>query len=121
MEEDRNMKKSLFITIILPTAACVLLFIGVFIGRQTSGNRFALDKNGPPEATVAWINDGKININLADAQALQILPGIGAVIAQRIIDYRETHGDFTDINELRNVHGIGDGIFKNIADRITVD
>ncbi len=115
------MKKSLILTIIFPTVACALLVIGIFIGRQTASNHFELSKDGPPETTAAWVSDGKININLADAQALQILPGIGAVIAQRIIDYRETHGNFTDIHALKNVQGIGDGVFKNIADRITVD
>lgn len=121
MEDVCNMKKSLLLTVILPTAACAVLLLGIFLGRNTAGNRFELGKDGPLETTAAWASDGKININLADAEALQILPGIGAVLAQRIVDYRETHGNFTDINELKNVDGIGDTKFKNIVDYIMVD
>lgn len=63
---------------------------------------------------------GLININTADAEALQTLPGIGEVLAERIIEYRETNGPFTDIIEITGVSGIGEGIFDNICDYITI-
>ncbi len=62
----------------------------------------------------------KININTASLDELQTLPRIGEKVAQRIIDYREQHGDFEKIEELMKVQGIGEKIFKLIRDKIEV-
>ncbi len=62
----------------------------------------------------------RININTASAVELQTLPGIGEVLSARIVDYREEHGAFAQIEDIKNVYGIGDGIFSNIQARITV-
>jgi len=64
--------------------------------------------------------DGKININLASQSELTDLPGIGNVLASRIVDYRRQHGDFNRIEDLRNVSGIGDKRYEAIQDKITV-
>ncbi|MEW5784727.1 MAG: helix-hairpin-helix domain-containing protein [Bacillota bacterium] len=64
--------------------------------------------------------DAKVNINRATVEELATLPGIGPVRAQRIFDYRAQHGFFTDPRELMDVSGIGEGIYQNIADLITV-
>lgn len=61
-----------------------------------------------------------ININTATAEELQALPGIGKIRAEAIIAYREEHGPFTYVEDLRAVSGIGDGILTNIMDYITV-
>jgi comEA protein len=61
-----------------------------------------------------------ININTASLKELQELPKIGAKVAQRIIDYRKAHGKFKKIEELMKVKGIGEKIFKQIKDLITV-
>lgn len=61
-----------------------------------------------------------ININTANADELDSLPGIGAKKAQAIIDYRENTGTFKSITDIKNVTGIGDGIFEQIKDLITV-
>lgn len=63
---------------------------------------------------------GKVNINTADADALDTLPGIGPTIAQRIITYREENGNFTSIEEIKNVSGIGDSKYEEIKDSITI-
>lgn len=63
---------------------------------------------------------GKINVNTASLDELDILPGIGPSIAQRIIDYRTQNGDFKKIDDLKNVRGIGDALFSQIKDSITV-
>ncbi|HET7090205.1 MAG TPA: ComEA family DNA-binding protein [Anaerolineae bacterium] len=61
-----------------------------------------------------------IDINTATLEQLDSLPGIGPVIAQRIIDYRTTNGPFASIEQIKEVKGIGDALFENIKDRITV-
>ena len=67
----------------------------------------------PPETDL-------ININTAAAEELQKLSGIGEAKAAAIIAYREEHGAFGDISEIMNVSGIGEKIFENIRDSITV-
>lgn len=62
----------------------------------------------------------KININTCTQADLESLPGIGSVLAQRIIDYRKANGGFKDIEEIKEVSGIGDKKFEAIKDLITV-
>ena len=64
---------------------------------------------------------GLININTADASQLTTLPGIGPVRAQNIINYRETQGLFTSIEQLTNVPQIGAGTLNNVRDFVTVN
>ena len=56
-----------------------------------------------------------ICINTADAEQLQLLPGIGEVKAQAIVDYRTEHGPFTSVEEMEQVPGIGAQIMEEIA------
>jgi competence protein ComEA len=63
----------------------------------------------------------KININRAETWLLKALPGVGDVKAQAIVDYRNQHGIFRDINELKQVPGFGDAGFDMIKDMITVN
>jgi comEA protein len=63
---------------------------------------------------------GKININSASLSQLDTLTGIGATYAQRIIDYRTSHGGFKKLEELKEVKGIGDKTFDKIKDSITL-
>ena len=62
----------------------------------------------------------KININTASVSELDVLPGIGPVIAQRIIDHRLTSGNFTTIDAIKNVAGISEGKYDQIKDLISV-
>jgi competence protein ComEA len=62
---------------------------------------------------------GKVNINTADAAALESLPGIGPSLAQRILDYRQAHGPFAQIEGIQDVSGIGPATFAKIRDLIT--
>ncbi|MDI3536411.1 MAG: competence protein ComEA [Eubacteriaceae bacterium] len=64
--------------------------------------------------------DGRVNINTADLEELKSLPGIGDVIAQNIIDYREENGSFTQLEDLKNVTRIGDKIYESISESITL-
>ncbi len=63
--------------------------------------------------------DVRININTADATALESLPGIGPALAQRIIDYREGNGPFAQPEDVMNVAGVGPAIFAKIEDSIS--
>ena len=62
----------------------------------------------------------RVNINKADVEQLVTLPGIGAVTAQRIIDYRQAHGSFASIEEIQKVQRIGAKTFDKIKSYITV-
>jgi competence protein ComEA len=73
----------------------------------------------PATADVPAPSD-KLNINAATFSEFVALPGIGDVLAQRIIDYRQQSGGFTSIEQLKNVNGIGDKKFEAIKNMITV-
>ena len=62
----------------------------------------------------------KININTATQTELETLPGIGPSTALKIINYRKDNGKFKNINDIKNVSGIGDSKFNNIKNLIKV-
>lgn len=62
-----------------------------------------------------------VNVNTASASQLEALPGIGPVLAGRIIDYRATRGRFESREQLVQVDGIGEATLDKIRDLITVD
>lgn len=64
--------------------------------------------------------NGKININTADASELTRISGIGESRARSIVEYRTEHGNFSSIEEIKNVSGIGDALFQKMKDFITV-
>jgi len=64
---------------------------------------------------------GKINLNTATIEELDKLPGIGSVRAQAIIEYRQEHGRFLQIDDLKQVPGIGVKMFDQIRDKVTVN
>jgi competence protein ComEA len=62
----------------------------------------------------------KINLNSASLDELQKLPRIGPKVAQRIIDFRKQNGPFKRVEDLMKVRGIGEKLFSQLKDRITV-
>lgn len=62
-----------------------------------------------------------VYINQATLDELQTLPGVGAVLAQRIIDYRTTNGAFTSLADLDNVNGIGEALLRDLEGLISFD
>lgn len=62
----------------------------------------------------------RVNLNTADAAALEALPRIGPVMAKRIIDWRTKNGRFTAVEDLLDVTGIGDATFAGLKDLVTV-
>ena len=79
----------------------------------------ALSETTAPLETVPP-SAGPVNVNTADLATLMTLPGIGEVLAQRIIDYRQAHGNFQHLEELTNVSGIGQKRLEAILDYATV-
>ncbi len=68
----------------------------------------------------AMADDGLVNINMASVSDLTSLPGIGESKAKNIVAYRESNGDFSAIEDIKNVSGIGDGIFNQISSLIKI-
>lgn len=66
-------------------------------------------------------NTNLININRANIMELKELPGIGDVLAGRIIEYRNEKGGFKSIEEIKNVNGIGDKRFSDIKDKVIIN
>lgn len=74
-----------------------------------------------PEAPAsAWLPDGRLNLNLATATDLEELPGIGPVLAERIVAWRTQHERFDEIGQLREVSGIGEKIFQSLSSLVVV-
>ena len=66
------------------------------------------------------VSDGKVNINRASKEELMTLPGIGEAKADAIIRYRQEKGNFDSIEEIMEIEGIKEGVFRKIQDQITV-
>lgn len=61
-----------------------------------------------------------VNLNTADLATLETLPGVGPVLAQRILDWRSEHGQFSAVEELGEVSGVGEKTFAQLAPKVTV-
>jgi competence protein ComEA len=91
----------------------------------TDGTQILVPREGqegvaPAPVTGGAVAGGLVNVNSAIATELEELPGIGEVIAQRIIDYRTENGPFSTVDELLDVSGIGDAILESIRELVTV-
>ncbi|GAA0399686.1 hypothetical protein GCM10009541_48520 [Micromonospora gifhornensis] len=63
---------------------------------------------------------GRLNLNTASQSQLETLPGVGPVLARRIIEHRDEHGGFRSVSDLRQVNGIGDARYEELKDLVTV-
>ena len=73
----------------------------------------------PPVKRSASSDGSRININTATSQELQTIRGIGPTMARRIIEYRQTSGGFSTVDDLTNVKGIGEKTLEKIRDSVT--
>lgn len=120
-------KRELFVfisVIFVLVCACMLLFY--FLIRQSEAVYIKTADTSFSDAVLSNTAENnvpvteKININTASKEELLTLPGIGEVISERIIDYRNEYGKFDSIEEITEVSGIGKAKFENIKDLITV-
>lgn len=63
----------------------------------------------------------RVNLNTATVQELEALPGVGPVLAQRIVEYRETHGPFARVDDLIQVSGIGPALLEKLRPYVYVE
>ena len=71
-------------------------------------------------ASSAGGGSGLVNLNTASQAELEELPGVGPVLAQRILDWRAQHGRFTTVDELGEVSGVGEKTFAQLQPKVTV-
>lgn len=122
------MKKPGVWILVLLTCVFTSFTLGFFTGRNLNRTPVQI-QSLPPVTAPAEVSEAPteteitepaiIDINTATAAQLQTLPGIGEVIAQRIIDYREANGPFRSVGELIHVSGIGEKRLEAIWDLVT--
>ena len=106
------MKKQTVIYILVVLLFSVCIFT-VFQHREKSVGFRLADYASPSKIQ-------KINLNTATADELQVIPGIGPVISERIIQYRSDNGPFASIEEVDNVKGIGPYLLSRLENYTTV-
>lgn len=114
------MKKAFGWSVLVVAVACIVFLSGLFIGRSSISE----PRRGTDDRTIIYVTmppESPININTADSAELQTLPGIGEVLAQRIIDYRMQFGHFESIQQLTNVEGIGEKTIERIIEQICLE
>lgn len=120
------MKNISSICLIIICCIFISFTFGFFIGRNLNHTDVEISKipetseSRPNDNTNTQPTDQRININTADENQLQMLPGIGETLARRIVEYRDANGPFTNVTQLMNVDGIGSGRLEAIIDYITV-
>lgn len=118
-----------FVIPALALLACGVM-LGIFLMQTRTAGTISVQRAVPdePEEAVQTVveeaadatADDRLDLNTATAEDLQELPGIGEVIAQRIIDYRELCGRFLDPEQLMEVDGIGQAKYEKLRELVTV-
>ncbi len=89
--------------------------------RKVVAPTFTVSSAASPSPLAARAPHDPVNLNTATVEELDKLPGIGPALAQRIVDYRNQNGPFKKVEEVKNVKGIGDALFDELKDLITVE
>jgi competence protein ComEA len=89
-------------------------------GEQIAVGVPAAPAAGPAPSGPVGGSSGPVDLNTASPEQLDALPGVGPVLAQRIVDWRTAHGRFDSIDQLREVSGIGPSKFDDIRSLVTV-
>ena len=105
------------IPLLLATALLAGFLIGYSVFEAVPSDSFVITGTRETEEIAAVYSRpemGKIEINTASAAELTDLPGVGPALSQRIIEYREEHGPFADLDELIHVRGIGGKVLEGL-------
>jgi competence protein ComEA len=106
---------------LLPAADPAMVNLAAVV---SDGQQIAVGLPGAPAAPAGGAGSpsagGKVDLNAATAADLDALPGIGPVLAERIVDHRADHGPFRSVDELDDVPGIGPAIFGELVDLVVV-
>ena len=127
------MRKPKLSILILLTVAFATFTLGFLLGSNRSRDAVTVSvprsmltepaPTQPPETTEIRQTEQvsfPLDLNRAGKEELMALPGIGEVLAQRILDYREENGSFEAAEQLLNVEGIGKNRLEEILDLITI-
>ena len=127
------MKKQRVSALIVLTVAFAAFTLGFTLGNNRTPEPITLSipesmMTVPPEPTVPKISETvteaiitfPIDINTAGKEEFMALPGIGEVLAERILSYRDENKGFHALEELLNVEGIGKKRFEDILDLIII-
>ena len=123
LNEKNSKEKYKCLAVILIFFACGVCYSHSFYsGSLEMGRKVTVDEIGITEDTAVSAADviGKININTAETAELMLLPSVGEGRAEDIIEYREENGDFSRIEDIMQVSGIGEKTFEEIKEQITV-
>ena len=114
---------------IAAAAACAVFFGGYMVGKgadkeivisPAAQNVLAASDVPERDLSLPSQDPGRMDLNTATKEELMTLDGIGEVMADRIIEYRDKYGKFSSVPEIMNVNGIGESTFRGIKDFVTV-
>ena len=97
-----------------------MLLIMMFLVGSTSVVSFSVLHAAPSKDVQVETKAKVVNINQAASEELQTLKGVGPAIAERIIKYRQEHGRFEHVEDLRNVQGVGEGKLQKMKEQISI-
>lgn len=103
--------------LLIATAICVALYVGVFIGRSSLTQTVYL----PAVTTIDTDSIGVLDLNRAGIEDLSSLPGVSRSLAKEIIQYRKDYGDYVSVRELLNVDSMTKELYESIRQYLTVD
>ena len=107
--------------------ALTALFLVVMLGFVARGDApgdagtYTITTRRPAQEPVVPESALPVNVNTASAEELDVLPGIGPALAERIIAYREANGPFTAAEDLLAVSGIGEKVLDGLRDQIVLE
>lgn len=114
------------------TIVCLLLVLtlGGYLGRGTLLFGGAVLRGGTADGALRELpisrpqgqapTAGRIDLNTATEETLQELPGVGAVLARNIVALRQKLGGFTDLSQLLQAEGLGQGLYDKIKDLVCI-
>jgi competence protein ComEA len=101
-------------------AAVVVTALTLIPWTAAATDKSAKTSSQTTSASATVGSDAKVNINTASAKELATLSGIGPRVAERIVEYRESHGPFKKPEDLRKVEGVGKALWERNRERVVI-